>query len=257
MKSEFLEVPYQAMSVPRFYCTPPLRLGATFELPQNAAHHAHRVLRLRVNDPVQVFDGEGNAIDARIGEINGKQVVLHELQTCMAEAASLLRITLAQAMCGSEKMDWVVQKATELGAAEIQPVQTQRSVAKLSSERAEKRTAHWCSVAVAACEQCGRNVLPQIHAPQDFGAWLARMRGAPEAKFILLPEGAAALHKLPPPQSGVTLLVGPEGGFSEDEVKMAQLAGFTPIRLGRRVLRTETAAIAGMAALQTLWGDFS
>lgn len=245
------------MSAPRFYCTPPLHLGATFELPPKAAHHAHRVLRLRVNDPVQVFDGEGNALDARISEINGKRVVLHELQTCMAEAEFPLRITLAPAMCGSEKMDWVVQKATELGAAEIQPVQTQRSVAKLSSERAEKRTAHWNSVAIAACEQCGRNVLPQIHAPQEFSTWLAQMRNAPDAKLILLPEGAATLRKLPPPQGGVILLIGPEGGFSEDEVKMAHLAGFTPIRLGGRVLRTETAAMAGITALQTLWGDFS
>ena len=245
------------MPTPRFYCTPPLHLGATFELPQKAAHHANRVLRLRVNDPVQVFDGEGNAFDAKISEINGKRVMLHELQTCMAEAESPLRIMLAPAMCGSEKMDCVVQKATELGTAEMQPVQTQRSVAKLSDERAEKRTAHWYSVAAAACEQCGRNTLPQIHAPQEFSTWLARMRNAPGAKFILLPEGATALHKLPPPQRSVILLVGPEGGFSEDEVKIAHLAGFTPVRLGGRVLRTETAAMAGIAALQTLWGDFS
>jgi len=245
------------MSPPRFYCPPPLLPGATFELPPEAARHAHRVLRLRVNDPVQVFDGEGNALDARIGEIGGKRVLLHELQTCMAEAEPPLRITLAQAMCSSEKMDWVVQKATELGAAEIQPVQTQRSVAKLSSERAGKRTAHWHNVAIAACEQCGRNVLPQIHAPLELSAWLAQMRGSAHAKFILQPEGSTALHRQPHPQGSVTLLTGPEGGFSEDEIKMAHLAGFTPIRLGKRVLRTETAAMAGIAALQTLWGDFS
>ncbi len=245
------------MSAPRFYCTPPLPGGTRFELPRAAAHHAHRVLRLRENDTVQVFDGEGNAFDARIAEISGKRVVLHELQTCMAETESSLRITLAQAMCSSEKMDWVVQKATELGAAEIQPVQTQRSVAKLSAERAGKRTVHWRSVAIAACEQCGRNVLPGIHAPQEFSAWLAQMRGTSGAKFILQPEGSTALHKQPPPQGSVILLIGPEGGFSEDEIKMAHLAGFTPIRLGKRVLRTETAAMAGITALQTLWGDFS
>ena len=244
------------MSAPRFYCPTPLPRGTRFELPREAAHHAHRVLRLRVNDPVQVFDGEGNAFDAKIDEIGGKRVVLHELQACMTEAESPLRITLAQAMCSSEKMDWVVQKATELGAAEIQPVQTQRSVAKLSNERAEKRTAHWRSVAIAACEQCGRNVLPQIHAPQEFSAWLVEIRSAAHAKFILLPEGSTALHKQPPSQDSVTLLIGPEGGFSEDEIKMAHMAGFVPIRLGRRVLRTETAAMAGITALQTLWGDF-
>ncbi|MBI3901647.1 MAG: 16S rRNA (uracil(1498)-N(3))-methyltransferase [Nitrosomonadales bacterium] len=244
------------MSAPRFYCPPPLPEGNHFELPREAAHHAHRVLRLRANDPVQIFDGEGNAFDAKIDEIGGKRVVLHELQTCMAEAESPLRITLAQAMCSSEKMDWVVQKATELGAAEILPVQTQRSVAKLSNERAEKRTAHWRSVIISACEQCGRNVLPQIQAPQEISAWLAAMRNVACAKFILQPEGSTALHKQPPPQGSVILLIGPEGGFSEDEVKMAHLAGFTPIRLGKRVLRTETAAMAGITALQTLWGDF-
>src|SRR5271169_6083270 len=153
------------MSIPRFYCPPPLPAGSAFELPREAAHHAHRVLRLRVNDPVQVFDGTGHALDGKIGAINGKRVMLHELQTCMDEIESPLRIILAQAMSSREKMDLVVQKATELGAAEIQPVQTQRSVARLSGERAEKRTVHWRSIAISACEQCGRNALPQISAP--------------------------------------------------------------------------------------------
>lgn len=225
-------------------------------MPREAAHHAHRVLRLRVNDPVQVFDGAGRALDGKIGEITSKRVLLHELQTCMDEGEAPLRIVLAQAMCGSEKMDWVVQKATELGAAGIQPVHTQRSVARLAGERAEKRLAHWRSVAISACEQCGRNVLPDISAPRDFGAWLAEARALPAAKFMLQPEGSTPLHKQAPPEGGVILLIGPEGGFSEDEVKMAALAGFIPIRMGRRVLRTETAAMAGIAALQTLWGDF-
>ncbi len=245
------------MSAPRFYCPPPLPVGTRFELPRAAAHHAHRVLRLRVNDPVQIFDGEGSAFDARIDEIGGKRVVLRELQARMAEAEPPLRITLAQAMCGSEKMDWVVQKATELGVAEIWPVQTQRSVAKLTADRADKRVLHWHSIATAACEQCGRNVLPRIRAPQDFGVWLAELRNAPGARLALHPDGAAALHKQPPPHGGVTLLIGPEGGISEDESEMARFAGFTLIRMGKRVLRTETAAIAGIAALQTLWGDFS
>lgn len=244
------------MSIPRFYCPPPLGLDVLPELPPQAAHHAHRVLRLRVNDPVQVFDGEGNALDAKISEINGKHVVLGALNPCAPEQPLALHILLAQAMCSSEKMDWVVQKATELGVAEIQPVQTQRSVAKLSGERAEKRTEHWRSVIIAACEQCGRNRLPQIHVPQEFSAWLAQLRGIPGARFILLPEGATPLHTQPRPQGKVTLLIGPEGGFSADEARIAQQVGFMPVRLGARVMRTETAAIAGIAALQTLWGDF-
>ncbi len=245
-----------AMPLPRFYCPPPLPAEGMFELPREAAHHAQRVLRLRVNDAVQIFDGSGRALDGKICEISGKRVVLHELQTCMDEAESPLRIVLAQAMCSSEKMDWVVQKATELGAAEIQPVQTRRSVARLSGERADKRVAHWNSVAVSACEQCGRNSVPHIGAPQDFGAWLAEVRGVPAAKYVLQPEGSTPLHKQPPPPGSVILLIGPEGGFSEDEAKMAQLAGFVPIRLGKRILRTETAGMAAIAALQTLWGDF-
>ena len=245
------------MSAPRFYCSPPLLFGDTLDLPAEAAHHANRVLRLRVNDPVQVFDGAGNALDAAISEISGKRVVLDRIKPCAAELPSSLHIVLAQAMCSSEKMDWVVQKATELGTAEIQPVQTQRSVARLSSERAEKRTEHWRSVTIAACEQCGRNTLPQAHAPQEFSAWLAQMRDAHGAKFILQPEGATTLHQQPRPQGKVTLLIGPEGGFSADEVLMAHQAGFVSILLGPRVLRTETAALAGITALQTLWGDFS
>jgi 16S rRNA (uracil1498-N3)-methyltransferase len=244
------------MSTPRFYCPPPLSSGATFELPPAAAHHASRVLRLRVGDMVQIFDGLGHALDAKIYEIHGKRVVLHELQTCMDGAESPLRIVLAQAMSSSEKMDWVVQKATELGAAEIQPVQTQRSVAKLSGQRAEKRTAHWRGITIAASEQCGRNRLPQVHAPQELAAWLEQSRQLPGSKFILLPEGVAMLHKQPPPQECVTLLIGPEGGFGESESQLAQQMGFVPVRLGARTLRTETAALAGIAALQTLWGDF-
>ncbi len=244
------------MSVPRFYIPPPLPRSATIELPSEAAHHAIRVLRLRVNDAVQVFDGEGRALDATIGEITGKRVLLQDLRACAADVESPLRIVLAQAMCGSEKMDWVVQKATELGATEIQPVQTQRSVAKLAAERAEKRIAHWRSVAIAACEQSGRNVLPAIHAPQDFDAWLESIQGRACSKFILLPDGAISLREQHV-RGDAILLIGPEGGFSAEEALMAQQGGFVPIRLGARVLRTETAAIAGIAALQTLWGDFN
>jgi 16S rRNA (uracil1498-N3)-methyltransferase len=249
--------PASAVSSPRFYCPPPLPAGSSFELPPDAAHHAQRVLRLREGDRVQVFDGMGRALDGKIDAIKGKRVTLHELQTCMDDAESPLRIVLAQALCGSEKMDWVVQKAAELGVAEIQPVQAQRSVAKLTGDRVEKRVAHWRSVAISACEQCGRNVLPQIHPPQEISAWLTGVRSSTHAKFILQLEGSKPFHKHASPPGNAILLVGPEGDFSEDEIKMAHLAGFAPVRLGRRVLRTETAAMAGIAALQTLWGDFS
>jgi 16S rRNA (uracil1498-N3)-methyltransferase len=245
------------MSAPRFYCPPPLPLSTNFELPAAAAHHASRVLRLRVGDAVQIFDGIGNALDATINEISGKRVILGNLQTCMTRQDSGLRILLAQAMCSSDKMDLIVQKATELGVSEILPVQTQRSVAKLSGTRAEKRTEHWNSIAVSACEQCGRNDLPRIHAPQGLDTWLLAMRTAPGSKFILLPGGATQLQAQARPQTCVTLVIGPEGGFTADEANIAQQMGFAPVLLGPRVLRTETAAIAGISALQTLWGDFN
>ena len=244
------------MSTPRFYCPPPLSVEPSLDLPTVAAHHAIRVLRLRVNDAVHLFDGTGTELHGVIDEISGKRVVLRQVQAHTVSRESPLHIVLAQAMCSSDKMDWIMQKATELGVAEIQPVQTQRSVARLSGERAEKRVEHWLSVIIAACEQCGRNNLPKVHSPQELSNWLATLRAAPGSKFILSPSAASALHQQAHPQGIVTLLIGPEGGFSADEAQLAQQLGFLPVRLGARVLRTETAAMAGITALQTLWGDF-
>jgi 16S rRNA (uracil1498-N3)-methyltransferase len=244
------------MSIPRFYCPPPLDPNSVFELPEDAAHHALRVLRLRVKDPVELFDGEGKSFAAAICEASGKRVWLEGVRLNREEPSPQLSVTLAQAMAGAEKMDWVVQKATELGAAGICPVQTRRSVAKLSAERAEKRVAHWRSVMIGACEQCGRNRLPQIDAPEDFAAWLAKMGDAPGVKFILHPEGGRPLRQQVKPEGCVTILIGPEGGFEAEEIEIARLAGFSPVTLGPRVLRTETAALAAISALQTLWGDF-
>ena len=245
------------MSAPRFYCPVSLPESGSFELPPDAAHHAKQVLRLRVGDAVQVFDGAGHACNATVGEISGKQVVLHNLRACPPDAAFGLHIVLAQAMSSSEKMDWVVQKATELGAAEIQPVQTQRSVARLTAERAEKRTEHWRGVIVSACEQCGRNTLPQVHAPQDFSGWLGHARALPGSKLILLPDGAAALHAQAQPQGTVTLLIGPEGGFSADEgAKLRTMPQVHPLSLGPRILRADTAAAAAITLWQARHGDW-
>ena len=243
--------------MPRFYCPPPLPLGGLFDLPPEAAHHASRVLRLREGDRVELFDGLGNACQGMIAEIGGKRVVVGKIAASSADRESPLRVLLAQALSSSEKMDWVIQKATELGVAEIQPLDTERSVARLSAERTTKRLEHWRQVAISACEQCGRSVLPQIHAPLDIMAWLQQARAAPDSKFILLPEGAASLHAQAKPNGSVILLIGAEGGFTQAESGSALHCGFTAIRIGTRVLRTETAAVAGLAALQTLWGDFS
>jgi len=243
--------------MPRFYCPPPLPTSGSFDLPPDAAHHASRVLRLREGDTVDIFDGIGNERRGVIAELGGKRVVVGELAVTDAGRESPLHVVLAQAMASSEKMDWVVQKATELGVTEIQPLDTERSVARLSAERTEKRLEHWRQVAISACEQCGRNVLPKIHAPMDIMTWLRQIKDAPETKLILLPQGAASLHAQPKPQVGVILLIGAEGGFTAAESESALQCGYTAIRMGARVLRTETAAVAGLAALQTLWGDFN
>ncbi len=243
--------------MPRFYCPPPLPLSGHFELPPEAAHHASRVLRLREGDRVEIFDGIGNERRGIIAELGGKHVTVGELAATDSNRESPLRVVLAQALSSSEKMDWVIQKATELGVTEIQPLDTERSVVRLTADRAAKRMEHWRQVAISACEQCGRNVLPEIHAPLDIMAWLRQVQNAPETKFILLPQGAASLHAQPKPQNGVVLLIGAEGGFAPTESETALHCGFTPVRMGARVLRTETAAVAGLAALQTLWGDFS
>jgi len=243
--------------MPRFYCPPPLPCEGSFYLPPDAAHHASRVLRLRTGDSVQLFDGEGRECHGLIGDLSGKQVVIEHIRQREVNRESPLPLLLAQALSSSEKMDWVIQKATELGVAGIQPLATQRSVTKLSDERAEKRTEHWQQVAISACEQCGRNVLPVIHPPMNIMLWLQQMRTSQNSKYILLPEGAVSLHTQPKPEGSIVLLIGPEGGFSTAESESALLCGFIPVQLGPRVMRTETAAIAGLAVMQTLWGDFN
>jgi 16S rRNA (uracil1498-N3)-methyltransferase len=243
--------------MPRFYCPPPLPSLGSFNLPADVAHHASRVLRLRAGDSVQLFDGLGNECHGVLDDLSGKQVIVSNIIQIDANRESPLPVLLAQALSSSEKMDWVIQKATELGVTEIQPLATERSIAKLSPERAAKRTEHWQQVAIAACEQCGRNVLPVIHAPLDIMVWLQQMRATTNSKFILLPQGATSLHTQTKPPGTAVLLIGAEGGFTQAESDSALLCGFTPIRLGARILRTETAAVAGLAALQTLWGDFN
>ena len=243
--------------MPRFYCPPPLPSNGTFELPPDTAHHASRVLRLREGDPVQIFDGLGNERHGVIAELGGKRVVLGNIIAIDNDRESPLNVLLAQALSSSEKMDWVIQKATELGVTEIQPIDTERSIARLSAERAVKRLEHWHQVTISACEQCGRNVLPQIHAPLDIMVWLQQMQILPDTKFILLPQSATSLQAQAKPQGRVALLIGAEGGFTQAESDTALRCGFTAIRMGARVLRTETAAIAGLAALQMLWGDFN
>jgi len=242
--------------MPRFYFPPPLPSGGTLDLPPDAAHHASKVLRLRVGDAVEIFDGAGNGCCGLVTGLGGKRVTIGDIRASSGKRESPLHAVLAQSLPGSEKMDWIIQKSTELGVGEIQPVVTERSVARLPEDRVHKRLEHWRQVAISACEQCGRNVLPAIHAPLDIMVWLQQAASAPDTKYILLPDAAARLHDQAKPPGKAVLLIGAEGGFSETESAAALRCGFIQVRLGARVMRTETAAIAALAALQTLWGDF-
>ena len=243
------------MTIPRFYFPDNLASGMRAALPSQAAHHAAKVLRLRTGDEIALFDGNGGEYAALINDI-GKHGVTVQIGAHRAgERESPLCVTLAQAISSGDKMDLTLQKATELGIACIQPLESERSVVRLSGERAEKRVIHWQGVVISACEQCGRNQIPQVAAIRRIHDWLGiAEKSGP--RLMLSPGAALRLRDLPRPEQPVTLLIGPEGGFSEPETISAQHAGFTPIRLGARILRTETAALAALAAMQALWGDF-
>ena len=242
------------MTTPRFYCPEILAQSGTAELPEQAAHHAARVLRLQVGDRVSVFTGRGGEGEARITDIGKRNVTVEIVDWHAVERESPLQVLLAQAISAGEKMDFTLQKAVELGIGNIQPLASERSVVRLSGERAEKRVAHWQGVVVAACEQSGRNHVPEVAPIRPLLDWLGQQDEG--LRLMLSPVAEVGLRDLPKPTGNITLLVGPEGGLSPAEAEAAQRYGFTPVRLGARVLRTETAALAALAAMQTLWGDF-
>jgi len=243
------------MTTPRFYCPEISAQSGTAELPEQAAHHAARVLRLQAGDQVGVFNGRGGEGEARITDIGKRHVTLEIVAWHGVERESPLQVQLAQAISAGEKMDFTLQKAVELGIGHIQPLASERSVVRLSGERAEKRVAHWQGVVVSACEQSGRNQVPEVATIRPLLDWLGQHDQA-GLRLMLSPTAEIGLRDLPQPSGNVTLLVGPEGGLSPAEAEAAQRYGFTPVRLGARVLRTETAALAALAAMQTLWGDF-
>ena len=214
------------------------------------------VLRLVAGDALTLFDGRGTVHDAVITQCARGAVRVRVRASRSEDRESPLQVTLVQAVSSGERMDYTVQKAVELGVAAVQPVLSERCVVRLSGERAAKRVAHWQAVAVAACEQCGRNYLPPVHALLPFAAWLEQAVAAPGLRILLAPGGAARLQELGRPSGKVTLLAGPEGGLTAAEEGDAGRAGFVSLQLGPRVLRTETAALAALAAMQTLWGDF-
>ena len=255
------------MAPPRFYCPGKLAAGQVIELPVNVAHHASRVLRLKQGDSIILFNGNGGEFQAAIGNIgkNGAAAAIEKYLDIERESA--LVITLAQAVCASEKMDWLVQKAVELGVSSIQPLDTKLSVVRLSGERAEKRIKHWQQVVISACEQCGRNRIPQVLPLISLVDWLGTQINEwknlsdgtlSNLRFLLSPTAKKGLRDFPEVSTipALTLLVGPEGGLTSEEETAALISGFISLRLGKRILRTETAALAAVAAMQMLWGDY-
>lgn len=249
------------MMIPRFFCPPPLHAQRVVGLPEAAAHHALRVLRLRAGDPVVLFDGKGGEYAGRLVEA-GRAVRVELGAWRDIERESPLRITLAQALPAGDKMDWIVQKAVELGAVRVVPLAAARSVVRLVGERAARRVEHWRQVAVSACEQCGRNRLPEVLPVLDLRSWLAGLAGLAEKqgetdglRLLLSPGGAALRLGEVSPRGGVALLIGPEGGLTDDESAAAAACGFRAVSLGPRILRTETAGLAALAALAALHGD--
>lgn len=242
------------MNLPRFYCREALAPGAHVELPEPVARHAVRVLRLPPGAPMVLFDGRGGEYPARIERIERDRVVAELGAWQDVERESPLAITLVQALQVGEKMDFTIQKAVELGVRDIVPVESRRSVMRLAGERAAKRVAHWQGVAAAACEQCGRNQVPLVAPLEKLESWLARpAHGA--LRLMLAPDAEQTLVEIAP-AGEVQLLIGSEGGLDPQEVIAATQAGFRAVRLGPRVLRTETAGLAALAAMQAIWGDF-
>ena len=238
--------------MPRFHCPLPLSAGAQVSLPPAAARHV-QVLRLQPGDALTLFDGSGGEWSARVERMGRSEVLVDVLAHQAVERESARAVHLVVGMPANERMDWLVEKATELGAASIQPVAAARSVLKLSGERAERRQGHWQAIAVAACEQCGRNRVPPVAAPLALAEWLRRPAPAQGARLVLSLRGdALALALTQAAGDGaapIWLLHGPEGGLTAQEEDAALAQGFAPASLGARVLRAETASVAALAVL--------
>lgn len=241
------------MPVPRIHCEHKLGPGAQFSLAPQQAQHVARSLRLAAGDALTVFDGLGGEYEAAIERIDRGRVDVKVGAWRAVEREAAFEIGLVQGLPEADKMDWIIQKATELGIAWIQPVVSERSVVRLSGERAERREAHWQRVAIAACEQCGRNRIPQLRPTLGFPNWLG---GAAPARRFLLHANAPALAQGASPPAAFELVIGPEGGLSERERALCLERGCEAVSLGPRILRSETAPIAALAAIHALWGDY-
>ena len=243
------------MRLTRCYVPAPLAVGESRQLPQEVATHVARVLRAREGQLLTLFDGRGGEYDATIVQIDRHGVrVQIELHRAI-ERESPLPVTLLQALARGERMDFIVQKATELGVAAVVAMGGDRSVVRLEAEGLARRCEHWRAVAISACEQCGRNRVPTISVVADLASACARI-DATTLRLLLAPEADQTLIAVARQATHIALAVGPEGGFSEEERSLAQQQGFQSCRLGPRVLRAETAPLAALATLQAVAGDF-
>lgn len=242
------------MRLTRVHVAGPLASGNRHAIEGDAANHITRVLRLERGDPLTVFDGRGGEYAARIEEIRKGAVIVAVGDPSAAVRESPLSLTLAQGVSRGERMDWVVQKATELGVTRIIPVLTERTVVKLDARQAERKLAHWRGIATAACEQCGRDRIPAIDEPVDTAEFLAKAERR-ATRVLLSPTASLRIADVPRSEAGAIVLIGPEGGLAEAEQQAAVAAGFVGVRLGPRVLRTETAAVTALTLLQHQFGD--
>lgn len=240
------------MRISRFFLPQTLSSGATIQLDPNSAHYVRTVLRLKKGAELTVFNGAGGEFPASLREAHREAVSLELGAFNPRELESPLVTHLGLGIARGERMDLAIQKAVELGVTAVTPLFTERCVVQLDETRKQQRLGHWQRVAISACEQCGRNRVPEIHPPLQLYDWVNRQQGR---RLFLDPHGGKGLRELPAPEGSVSLLSGPEGGFGEHERQWALAAGFEPLRLGPRILRAETAALAALAAIQGLWGD--
>jgi len=244
------------MSNLRFYSPENLSVGATVKLSDNAATHATRVMRLNAGDALTLFCGDSFDYACELISIKKSEALVKIKSSVKLENESNLIITLLQGISAGDRMDIALQKAAELGVNCIIPLKTERSMVKLDEEKTKKRVEHWQNVVIAACEQCGRAVIPKVASPVTLAMWLASNPANKNTRITLNPLASRKLKDLPKPQDKIELLVGAEGGLSANEIALAGQHGFLGVQMGKRILRTETAPLASIAAMQTLWGDF-
>lgn len=243
------------MRTPRLYIAKAIERGEMVTVTGQTAHHVIQVLRLRPGATIRLFNGHGQEWNAVLLESKRAEIYLEVSTPVETIAASSLSITLAQGVARNDRMDFILQKSVELGVSSIQPLWMQRCQARIRGERLEKRMKHWQGIIISACEQCGRSTLAEIYKPEDYTGWIIKQNKS-ALGLMLQPDSTQVLHDLRPQGREIVVLVGPEGGLTPEEQRLAVLSGFTGIRLGQRILRTETAAISALASMHTLWGDF-